>query len=382
MSAADVESKNPPVAPAPTQISPTRRWRLHLTTYVVVFVAVAAMFLANVPGRYVILVSDGPGIDISEHGWPVTYLSRPILWAHGHSLTTAASFRVTSPWPSVSYLTRLDFGPFCVDSIVATLIVTGVGLMTELRMRKLGFRFSIAELMAVTLLAASAFAWFNFERRGYVQEQAIAALDNFYGEDQPAGPWWLRRLLGDDLFRFRDRIVWGICQDAAVLPRVSQLRYMRGLCLESTGSNSRQAIPPSSVSQLRDWSGLISLQLAGEFDDIYLIEVRELRQLKHLSLCDTSISALGVACLSELQNLETLDLSFVDLGRYEADWFPRLSKLQKLDLSHTNLTDESLESIAKLPSLEFIALDGTLVTPEGIARLKKVIPNLETDRDP
>jgi hypothetical protein len=140
-------------------------------------------------------------------------------------------------------------------------------------------------------------------------------------EAEPPGPFWLRRILGDDFFT-----------------NVTKL-HLRDLsddkldCLDAFG------------------------------------------RLEWLDLTDTQVTDAGLAHVSGLIQLRTLNLRATRVGDAGLDNLRTLKKLQTLDLDGTDVGDAGLLQIAGLPQLRTLNLRGTKVTGEGVQKLQAAWPN-------
>jgi hypothetical protein len=136
-----------------------------------------------------------------------------------------------------------------------------------------------------------------------------------------------------------------------------------------------------------------------------------LLNVQELSLSECLVTDEGLAPLSKLKELRSLNLSRLDQFRYASDAtglsdacldpIQNLTRLETLTLSGNRITDRGLAKIANLTNLQYLDLDatdvtdaglvhlyglknlisvnlgGTLVTPEGVARLKQALPVAE-----
>ena len=106
--------------------------------------------------------------------------------------------------------------------------------------------------------------------------------------------------------------------------------------------------------------------------------LRGLTELRKLSLEDIQMTDAGMARLSELVKLESVNLrdtvSDTGISRLVA-----LQQLRDLNLSYTPIGDAGIAHLVALPHLRRLALDGTKITDAALGRLR-VLPNLESIR--
>lgn len=95
-------------------------------------------------------------------------------------------------------------------------------------------------------------------------------------------------------------------------------------------------------------------------------------ELRNLSLGRTSVTATGLAQLSNPKKLEWLDLSFLEVGGEALESFRPATKLRQLFVERTRLDDDACATIAKFTSLEQLDLSRTRVTDRGLASLAEL----------
>ena len=139
--------------------------------------------------------------------------------------------------------------------------------------------------------------------------------------NQPPGPIWLRRQIGDEYFQS----VIGIDASVGDVSQLAGLTELEWLTLRET--------PVSDITPLA-----------------------RLKRLERLNLIDTQVRNLSP--LSGLSNLEGLHL----IGSPVTDLSPlsKLTKLEEISLGDTLVRD--LSPLASLPDLRILHLDGTQAT--------------------
>ena len=106
-------------------------------------------------------------------------------------------------------------------------------------------------------------------------------------------------------------------------------------------------------------------------DDL-LANLKDLKNLKHLALNDTTVGDQGVAYLKDLKSLEVLNLDGTQVTDAGLEHLSGLPALTGLALYRTAVSDEGLTQLANLKSLKWLRLSGPGVTAEGVAKLQEV----------
>lgn len=128
-------------------------------------------------------------------------------------------------------------------------------------------------------------------------------------------------------------------------------------------------------SMLANMSGpLRVLRLSADhIKDDELKYVSKNQDLRHLVLNANPISARGLAHITNLKLLETLDLANTRCDATAMKELQKLPNLKNLHLYNSPyIDDKALEVVATLPNLELLAIDDTKVSGKGIAHLKRL----------
>jgi hypothetical protein len=175
-------------------------------------------------------------------------------------------------------------------------------------------------------------------------------------DPEPAGPKWLRSLLGDDFFahavfvQFRTR-------DDGVNDLLSSLK------LEGS---------PSGTSRQHETSS-IPLPLT----DAGLGYLKALPGLKFLFLSGASITDVGLQHLQDADHLESLNLTNTPITDAGLVYLEGLANLEILNLSGTRITDAGLPHLVGLRKLQWLAVPNTTVTESGVAELESALPGCQ-----
>jgi internalin A len=109
--------------------------------------------------------------------------------------------------------------------------------------------------------------------------------------------------------------------------------------------------------------------------DAGLRHLRKLTALESLCVCDPAITDDGLRALSNIASLRELMITSRRIQGPGARFLVQLKRLEWLDLSGTSIDDSVLEHLAELPSLKHVSLDFTNVTVQAAERLQRALPN-------
>jgi hypothetical protein len=282
--------------------------------------------------------------------------------------------------------------------------------------RRRWFRFSLRTLFVLMTVAA---VWLGFTmKRIRDQERAVArilelggavrydyqveAVENFNANAEPAGPKWIRRVLGP---QWNVRVVHvdlgveggGRATDAD-LKLLKALPGLQGLTLDGNAALTNDGL--KLVGQLRNLTtlfiadcplitdeGLVHLRNLAKLQSVQLVRCNMdgsgLKHVKHLPISylvlnytpviDEHLAA--VAFMTELTVLDMQEAAITSRGLVHVK---DLTKLWELDLNRTAVDDEGLKHLTGLVKLTHLLLSDTNVTDEGVAKLKASLPNLKS----
>jgi tetratricopeptide (TPR) repeat protein len=135
----------------------------------------------------------------------------------------------------------------------------------------------------------------------------------------------------------------------------------------------------SHLGRLYDTKDLyadVGSSVTAPITDKGLSGIRNLINLRTLSLEGSRITDAGLSNLVELKDLEYLRLSGAPIGDAGLRHLKGLTKLQELRLDGTNVTDKVLEQLKAMDSLLVLDLRRTKVSQDGFDRLKRARPNI------
>jgi hypothetical protein len=261
------------------------------------------------------------------------------------------------------------------------------------------FQFGIWSLLVFLLALSVPLGWFAWEmQRARKQTEAVTRIAELGGEvdydyqpmtnpletlfepppePQPTTPAWLRKLLGDDLFR--DVVsVRASSPDFGdeELEHVSVLTKLEGISLPGS------QVTNAGLEHVKGLSNLKFLSVDGtQITDAGLEHLKGLSTLKRLFLSDTPVTDAGLDHLTRLTELETLVLQATQVTDAGLVHVSRLTKLKMLVLQTTHVTDAGLEHLSGMASLKEFYLGGSQVTDEGVEKLRQALPNCRIYHD-
>ena len=120
----------------------------------------------------------------------------------------------------------------------------------------------------------------------------------------------------------------------------------------------------------------------GRITDAGLAHLKNLLNLRFLSVRGTEITDAGLPHLAGLEDLEELDLGINRLGDAGLIHLKSLKSLRKLRLSATNITDAGLAHLEAMKNLKSLVINSTKVTEAGVERLCRSRPDLQIEYRP
>jgi Leucine-rich repeat (LRR) protein len=203
------------------------------------------------------------------------------------------------------------------------------------------FQFSLRSLMIFTLICAIPCAWLGRKIEQKRRErEAVQAIVELHGRVQydyeragakPAGPDWLRNLLGENFF------------------------------------NEVEVVDCAGIK-------------VTEMTDAGLENLKSLPKLQVLLLEGTPVTDVGLASIRGLTHLQELDLAETNVSDAGLENLKGLVQLQSLGLSETQVSDNGLANLKGLTKLQVLRVSGPNVTDAGVNKLQKALPNCKIDR--
>jgi hypothetical protein len=253
--------------------------------------------------------------------------------------------------------------------------------MTETPNRKRRwFQFSLRSLLVFTAICAIVAGWIGrgIERRRRERE-IVAAIQNLGGSidyDFDRKVASRQRFItvstpGDFFNDPKGVSFYGTGTDAA-LKVISQLPHLKKLVIRSSPK-----VTDAGLASLSALPELQSLELSGtRITDSGLEQISKLTDLQVLDLAENhEISNSGFAKLKSLTNLRTLLLFSTDVGDEGVAALADLPQLSVLYLGDTKVTDEAVASIKNLKQLEELYLEFTDISEASVAEIHAALPN-------
>jgi endonuclease YncB( thermonuclease family) len=170
---------------------------------------------------------------------------------------------------------------------------------------------------------------------------------------------------------------WTKVTAAGVVGLVKGRRMMQRLELGGVSFDDDDLANLKDLPELRT----LSLRKSGVTDK-GLEHLKPFGKLRVLSLMSTRVGDAGLEHLKSLTTLEDLDLdrtAITDVGLKHLRALPNLRRLQ---MAHTAVTDAGLEQLQALSNLRTLSLRGTNATKEAADKLKQRIPQLQVGLGP
>ena len=192
------------------------------------------------------------------------------------------------------------------------------------------------------LLASGASLGYDYEYDG------LSPSDN----PEPAGPPWLRSLLGEEYFVEIVNVSFQSNESAtsADLEPIRQLKSVRRIDIDYTSIDDISAIADQS-------------------------------QLLWLDLEESGIDSADLVHLEKLDNLTRLVLTRNSIDDTNLELVADMTGLVDLRLNETEVTDACLTHFEGLVNLRELDLELTNVTAEGVGQLQQKLPNCEINWD-
>ncbi len=124
-----------------------------------------------------------------------------------------------------------------------------------------------------------------------------------------------------------------------------------------------------------------NFRVAGsKFDSKAFALLKDIQNLQELNLSNVELKDADLSNVSALKNLERLNLAGSTVSDAGLVHLKNLASLTHLNLFNTKVTDAGLKHLAGLKNLKAIYLFETKASDAGIAALQKSLPNTRIDR--
>jgi len=204
----------------------------------------------------------------------------------------------------------------------------------------LSLRIFVALLAILTAVAG----WEGL--RIYRQHVAIRCIRQAGGMliAQPAGPEWLRSIVGDDRMIGYDRV--------SMVYFPGNVDIVAGSFLDRRPAARRRTAISEQV----------------------LASIGNLSDVADIDLSETDVTDSALTYLVNLNGLHQLNLNGTDVGDAGVRQIARLPKLVYLHLNATQVSDAGLLELKRAKYLGWLWVYGTEVTDSGVKRLRQELP--------
>jgi hypothetical protein len=389
---------------SPACETPSKRpWhRLHLSTWVVIFLLAGLFAIVEVPGeaQYDMIaegfsISGGGGMVFGEtfsHGWPWEYLTR----YEGACLVGTVEVPWLAPraWKIFRSSQSREFSLLdaALDLAVCLAIIAAIAVIFELRRRKRTrlFQFTLRELLFLMLITAGVLSWWRTHHNQRIHEQAIVdrfEKDGVWGifwSDEYRGPRILAKLFGENLLSdlwsytecqcdcFEDQPIYAECFSG-----LKNFPHLEKISFESS-TEGGACVTDELLLQIASLKNIRCLELySAKITDAGMETIARFTRLDNLNLAQTAITSRGVQCLQSTPKLEELSLAATKIDDDAAETLGSLENLINLDVSHTKLTDKAVPHLGRLSQLYYLDISDTQISEKGYLELKALLPDCE-----
>lgn len=191
------------------------------------------------------------------------------------------------------------------------------------------------------------------------------------------------------VFEFTDRAceivgeLGGLNRLTLMLAKVTDrgVRQLSGL--ENLQELAISGVSDGGMSALSSLKNLEFLTLSGSFSDTGIAHLASLKRLNVLALASSnpSFGTRDLAVLSELPQLDTLELSGRNVGPAAFRALESVSQIRELKITRIRPRQNSMASLARLPNLEVLRFENVPLTDADLEHLKgsKSLKRLEID---
>lgn len=154
--------------------------------------------------------------------------------------------------------------------------------------------------------------------------------------------------------------------DAGIAEHVAPLKDLTHLSLRFTSVTAR------GFATLRDLPQLKTLALPESISDEDLAQLANYTQLHYLLVGGNGISGRGLQVLSRLENLNHLNMGRTNVDNTSVTPLLGLKGLRRLEMGRCNITDDGFQKLGELSQLEVLFLDGANASDANIEYLSSM----------
>ncbi len=388
-------------APLPESPPPRRPWhRLHLSTWLVLFLTLAILILLIVPGEYPsdqwkMYLPYNPDASSHlgycfQHGWPWKYLdtyihhpkfSIPILGESDFADYFGYPNWILSDSWKFAGDEDAEFSPIMLflDMIAAALIIFLIAAVVEWRRRRIGhiWQFTLRELLLVMVILAVILAWWRTNHVRLQKEKDILQISEVFNNEclEYRGPVFLIKLLGGRCLRDFFKVTsFSLSNNPnRHVPKLDSKMSGSLPDIELLVAEEAKHADFEDIANLRHLTSLVLVNTVVTEADSALIA--RISSLERLCLYNTSISSKGILTLQSLPRLKELFLDEVEIGAESARALAYLDNLQYLYIRESQISNSSVTYLANLTRLKQLHIQLSDIPPQECERLQMLLPH-------
>lgn len=206
---------------------------------------------------------------------------------------------------------------------------------------------------------------------------------------EPAGPPWLRPLVGEDAMQLFARLTVVDMFDRNLPPKSGQVNEavddawverLAGLPHLKTLDLSATAITDESLKVVGSLRTLQRLNLTlTRVTDPGLAALAGLTDMRHFSLASTKCTGQGMAHLQGWSRLENLNFHYTPVNDQGLEAIGRLASLVRLEIVHVHFTDTGAQHLARLTNLQRLQIGSREASAEAVAAVRGLPRLFELD---
>jgi len=160
----------------------------------------------------------------------------------------------------------------------------------------------------------------------------------------------------------------------SVLERIEELWWLEAVTIVPPNRPNRQRIDLDILDGLGNLRWL--------YIESWILDTSELTQMPNpqdlvkLSL-RCSVCTGGLSFLPEFRSLESLNLSYTNIGSEDLVALTHATSLEELDLSLCDIADDDVDALGQLRHLKLLHVNDTKLTAEGANRLAALLPHCQ-----
>jgi hypothetical protein len=314
-------------------------------------------------------------ITIYDHGWPVAYAQRQIIWRPIDLSWPWDKIPAWMPWRNI-----LTFSAWALvmDVVLWMLAIALAGTAAQWwrSHRRALWKPQISDLLVLLLIAGLAFGWIADQRSQYLRENAALAEHrrrisySIDPEKSTRVPGFIPSALRDSYHRLFDRVtVFASKGDSDLASQFRHLVTLREVEPRATFRRDLTRMPQLEALDFR------SIRLP--YTDVtrqatILRELPSMPNLRAIDLYASNATDADMAWLSKCRRLEIIDLADSHVGDHGLLSLRELPRLMWLSIFSRDLTDRGCNTLAEFPALEELRIASRNIHDEGVRELARL----------